>query len=89
MPGTARAPKRGSRASAREPEHPATTLAIKMHEPMEEAIALLRALVLVGHGMTELGHDDAQVVLTLARAASKRVTQIDDAWIDLLQIARA
>lgn len=89
MPGTARAPKRGRVASAREPEHPATTLAIKMHQPMEEAIALLRALVLIGHGMTELGHDDAQVVLTLARQASERLDKIDDAWIDLLQIARA
>ena len=89
MPGTARAPRRGRVASASEPEHPATTLAIKMHEPMEEALALLRALVLVGHGMTEVGHDDANVVLTLARAASERLDQIDDAWIDLLQIARS
>ena len=55
---------------------------------MEEAIALLRALVLVGHGMAELGNDDAHVVLTLARAASERVDRIDEAWIDLLQIAR-
>jgi hypothetical protein len=60
-----------------------------MHQPMEEALALLRALVLVGHGMTEVGHDDALVVLTLARAASERMDQIDDAWIDLLQIARS
>lgn len=89
MAATRRNERRDRPASSREPEHPATTLAIKMHEPMEEAIALLRALVLVGHGMTELGHDDAQVVLTLARQASERVTQIDDAWIDLLQIARS
>ena len=88
MPGTVRAPKRGSRAPVREPPHPATELAIKMHQPMEEALALLRALVLVGHGMSELGHDDADVVLTLARAASERLDQIDEAWIDLLQIAR-
>jgi len=89
MPGTARAPKRGRVASASEPEHPATALAIEMHQPMADAPALLRALVLVGHGMSELGHDDAQVVLTLARAASERVDRIDEAWIDLLQIARA
>jgi len=86
---TARAPKRGRVASARAPEHPATTLAIKMHQPMEEAIALLRALVPDRPRHDRTRHDDAAVVLTLARQASERLDQIDDAWIDLLQIARA
>jgi hypothetical protein len=69
--------------------HPVTEIAIKMHQPMDEAIALLRALVLVGHGMTEIGNDEARVVLTLASAASERLAEIDDFCIDLIQAARA
>lgn len=90
MPGTARAPKRRSRAAkAAAPADPVSDIAIRMHQPMEEAIALLRALVLVGHGMNELGNDDALAVLTLARAASERLAEIDDSCIDLIQAARA
>jgi hypothetical protein len=89
MPGTARAPKRRPHAPAKEPEHPATVLAIKMHVPMDETEALLRALVLAAHGMAEHGNDDAHMVLFLAREASERYHDISEAWIDLLQIARA
>jgi hypothetical protein len=45
--------------------------------------------VLVGHDMTELGSDDAGAVLTLARAASKRLAEIDNSCLDLIQAVRA
>jgi hypothetical protein len=63
-------------------------LAKQMHVPMEEARGLLRALILMGHGMTELGHDEAGAVLTLARSAFKHLEAIDDTWYELLQAAR-
>lgn len=89
MPGTARAPRRRSRARKAEWRDPITNIAIRLHQPMDEALALLRALVLVGHGMSELGNDEADAVLTLARAASERLAEVHDACLDLIQAARA
>ncbi len=90
MPRIKPAPGKCGRARTAKPAaDPVTDIAIKMHQPMEEAIALLRALVLVGHGMNELGNDEALAVLTLARAASARLAEIDDFCIDLIQAARA
>ncbi len=59
-----------------------------MHLPQIEAAGLLDALVLIGHGMTELGRDDAGAVLTLAEAARERLRLIDEGHIDLIQAAR-
>jgi microcystin degradation protein MlrC len=59
----------------------------RMHLPQVEAAGLLDALVLMGHGMRELGRDDADAVLTLAEAARERLRLIDDGCLDLVQVA--
>lgn len=90
MPGTARARKKRSRApgNAKPAADPIWKLVKQMHLPMEEARGLMQALVLMGHGMEELGRDDAGAVLTIARAACERLEIIDETWIDMIQIAR-
>ncbi len=90
MPGAARARKKRlrPRAVAKPVADPIWELVKQMHLPMEEARGLMQALVLMGHGMEELGRDDAGAVLTIARAACERLEIIDETWIDMIQIAR-
>ncbi len=90
MPGTARARRKRSRVpgNAKPAVDPIWELVKQMHLPMEEARGLMQALVLMGHGMEELGRDDAGAVLTLARAAYERLEVIDETWTDMVQVAR-
>jgi hypothetical protein len=90
MPGAARARNKRfrARAAAKPAADPIWALVKQMHLPMEEARGLMQALVLMGHGMAELGRDEAGAVLTLARAACARLDIIDDTWTDMIQIAR-
>ena len=76
-----RAPSPGRRAD------PVFEIVKRMHLPQAEAAGLLDALVLMGHGMRELGRADAEAVLTLAQAARERLRLIEDGCLDLVQIA--
>jgi|GEM_PF-3820227 len=58
-----------------------------MQVPMIEARAFMNALYLMEYGMNEFGCDDGDTVQTLAGAARERLEIIDDAVIDLIQIA--
>ena len=74
-------------SAACEPD-PIFEIAKRIYLPQIEAAGLLDALVLMGHGMTELGRDDAGAVLTIAQAARQRLHLIDEGCIDLMQAAR-
>jgi hypothetical protein len=80
--------RRRTRAAARCGGDPVFDIARRMHVPQIEAAGFLDALVLMGHGMRELGRDEADAVLTLAEAARERLRLIDDGCIDLMQAAR-
>ncbi len=80
--------RKPARAAAKYEPDPIFEIVKRMHLPQIEAAGLLDALVLMGHGMTELGRDDAGAVLTLAQAARERLHLIDEGCIDLVQAAR-
>lgn len=80
--------RRPARPTAKCEPDPILEIAKQMHLPMIEVAGLLDALVLMGHGMTELGRDDAGAVLTIAQAARERLHLIDEGCIDLMQAAR-
>ena len=56
-----------------------------MHVPMNEAMALMQALRLMGRGMIELGRDEGDAVLAVATAACDRLQIVDDTWLDFVQ----
>lgn len=59
-----------------------------MHGPMNEAMALMEVLRLMGRGMTELGRDEGDAVLAVADAARDRLKIVDGTWIDFIQAVR-
>jgi hypothetical protein len=86
MPRVKRTNRRPAK-SAPKPD-PILEIARDMHVPMNEAKDLIQALELVGLGMTELGSDHSCAVTTIARATLERLTLIDEAFLDLMQVAR-
>ena len=76
------------RAAPKCVDDPVLDVLKRMHLPQIEAAGFLDALVLMGHGMRELGRADADAVLTLAEAAHERLRLIDEGHIDLIQAAR-
>jgi hypothetical protein len=85
---TASGKPRRLRAAPKCADDPLWPIIKRMHLPQIEAAGFLDALVLMGHGMTELGRADAGAVLTLAEAARERLRLIDEGHIDLIQAAR-
>lgn len=86
MPRPKIASSKRSRALAR-CDNPLLNISKQMHLPQIEAAGFLDALVLMGHGMRELGRDEADAVLALAQAARERLKLLDDGFIDLIQAA--
>lgn len=70
------------------PPRTADELIRDMHVSMNEAMALMQALRLMGYGMTELGRDEGDAVLAVADAACERLKTVDDTWIDFIQVVR-
>ena len=87
MPRVRRAYKIRAREAQKPPE-PVFEIIKRMHLPMIEARSLINALALMGRGMSELGRDDGETVMTLADAARERLEIIDDGVTDLVQAAR-
>jgi len=97
MPRT-RAPGKRPRASKRSPhrfdewvECPPPTLDElfqQMSESLREATAFMQALRLMGLGLTELGRDEGDAVLTVADATHARLEIVYDTWLDYVQAAR-
>jgi hypothetical protein len=59
-----------------------------MDAPLSEAIGLIEALRLMGHGLTELGRDEGRAILSVSDAAHERLQSVQDAWLGLIQAAR-
>ena len=57
----------------------------QMDAPLSEAIGLVEALRLVGHGLTELGRDEGCAILSVTNAARDRLEIVQDAWLGLIQ----
>ena len=69
-------------------ECPPPTLAELIRQidaPLSEAIDLVEALRLIGHGLTELGHDEGAAILSVGDAAHDRLQAVQDAWLVLIQ----
>ena len=60
----------------------------RMSESLHEAVAFMQALRLMGLGMTELGRDEGDAVLTVADATSARLETVRDTWLDYVQAVR-
>ena len=60
----------------------------QMSEALREATAFMQALHLMGLGLTELGRDEGDAVLTVADATSARLQIVYDTWLDYVQAAR-
>jgi hypothetical protein len=60
----------------------------QMSESLREATAFMRALRLMGLGLTELGSEEGDAVLTIADATSARLEIVYDTWLDYVQAAR-
>ena len=60
----------------------------QMDAPLSEAIGLVEALRLMGHGLTELGRDEGDAILNVTDAAHERLMSVQDAWLGLVQTAR-
>jgi hypothetical protein len=88
MPGTARAPNKRPRARARGKPDIIMEHIKAMHLPMLEARALIEALSLVGRGMDELGRDEADAVMSVAKAAAERLEAVKEVWSDFIQALR-
>jgi|GEM_PF-6148255 len=99
MPRT-RAPGKRSRTSKGPPpkrfgdewvECPSPTLDElfqRMSESLREATAFMRALRLMGLGLTELGSEEGDAMLTIADATSARLEIVYDTWLDYVHAAR-
>ena len=48
----------------------------------------MRALRLMGLGLTELGSEEGDAVLTVAEATSARLEIVHDTWLDYVQAER-
>jgi hypothetical protein len=59
----------------------------QMDAPLSEAIGLVEALRLMGHGLTELGRDEGCAILSVIDAAHDRLRVVQDAWLGLIQAA--
>jgi hypothetical protein len=57
----------------------------QMSVALREAIAFMRALRLMGLGLTELGSEEGDAVLTVAEATSARLEIVHDTWLDYVQ----
>ena len=60
----------------------------QMDAPLSEAIGLVEALRLMGHGLTELGRDEGGAILSVSEAAHDRLRMVQDAWLGLVQVVR-
>ena len=60
----------------------------QMSVALREAIAFMRALRLMGLGLTELGSEEGDAVLTVAEVTSARLEIVHDAWLDYVQAER-
>lgn len=58
----------------------------QMDAPLSEAIGLVEALRLMGHGLTELGRDEGCAILSVTDAAHDRLMSVQDAWLGLMQM---
>lgn len=56
------------------------SLALEMEEPLRDADRFLRALRLVGYGLSQDDEDEGGAILALAFEAGKRVEQVRVAW---------
>lgn len=60
----------------------------QMSEALREATGFMQALRLMGLGLTELGRDEGDAVLTVADATHARLEIVHDTWLDYVQAAR-
>lgn len=64
-------------------------LAFEMEQPIAEAIDLVRALRLIGYGMMgPVADEDERAIVTVARAASERLANLQDTWHRMFRAAR-
>ena len=92
MPRTRRASGKCPRASQRPPglsdewivcpPRTRAELIEDMRAALNEAAGLTQALLVIGHGLDELGREEGCAVKTVARAASRRLECARDTWID-------
>ncbi len=92
MPRTRRAPGQRARVLKRPPglsddwivcpPRSRAELVEDMRAALNEAAGLTQALLVIGHGLDELGREEGCAVKTVARAASKRLECARDTWID-------
>lgn len=91
MPRTRRAPGKRPRTWKDEwvecPPLSLDELIRQMDAPLSEAIGLVEALKLMGHGLTELGRDEGSAMLNVTDAAHDRLRMVQDAWLGLMQAA--
>ncbi len=79
----------GKRARARKSSSAKVlSLAFDMEEPLNDAIDAVRALHLMGHGLTELvGDDEGRAVTAVAWTACLRLDAVQVLWRDLCKSA--
>ncbi len=57
----------------------------QMDAPLSEAISIVEALRLMGHGLSERGRDEGDAILSVSDAARHRLDIVQDAWLGLIQ----
>lgn len=62
--------------------------AFDMEVPMTQAIELVRAIEMIGNGMTADHNDDGLSIATVASAASAHLDDLKRHWYRLLRAAR-
>ena len=60
-----------------------------LEEPLAEATRLVHALRMLGDGMEADGADEGPPIAEVARAAAKRLDELERVWLGVLRSARA
>ena len=59
-----------------------------MDAALDEAAGFAQALLVMGHGLDELGREEGCAIKSVARAAQQRLECARDAWIDYMLATR-
>ena len=70
------------------PPPTADEMFIQMKSALNDSLGFVQALVLIGHGLEQIGREEGDAVVSVASAAQERLRIIEDTWLDYVQALR-
>ena len=59
-----------------------------MRGALHDTVGFVQALVLIGHGLEQIGREEGDAVVSVASAAQERLRIVEDTWLDYVQALR-